>query len=175
MVPLDDNHIAVAFTNRFNYRIRMGVAILSRNMTASTRARTAAQSNFDVIKSFPRGFQPNNMESAEEFFHRWDNVLPYGGDDDQSDGGTHNLVLSHLFNDLETGDTRKDEKNWSPFVYRDGDGNGNGSNHTCLLFIEQINPLVVMEPQWASASPDGGVPVRQYVLCSIVLPFFSCL
>ncbi len=152
---IDDRHIGFVFTDRFEFRIRMSLAILSVNMTESERKTWCENSDMEVLRNFPTGYLNDGFDrAAEDFFKRQDNRVPYGGF--QNEDGS-NVVVSHLFREFVTRNTRKDEKNWSPFVHRESP---NGTRR--LLMIESIQPLVVVEPVWKEADISSGkVPVRE--------------
>ena len=150
LVVLDENHIGMVMTERFSARrLRVGFEVIGINMTVSQREAWSAKSNVDVLKEFPTYLKSGKAAKDEEaFYAREDNMEPYGGH--PSPGG-NNLVVTHRFSDLETGDIAHDEKNWSPFLF-----DIEGKNVTkSVLFIRSINPLVIVRPLWSSAPRPG--------------------
>jgi predicted GH43/DUF377 family glycosyl hydrolase len=125
----------------------MSLCILSVNMTTEEAVTWRQNSDVKVLQRFPKGFMDEKYTAdAQEFFKLKDNQVPYGGMEDK---GGHNLVVSHLFREFETANTKKDEKNWSPFLHQ------SDTRTRRLFLVESIVPLSVLEPKWDETIHEG--------------------
>jgi hypothetical protein len=154
LIVLDENHVGMVVTELFSgRRLRVGFVVIGANMTRTERSAWCANSDIDVLRASPAYLRNDKeRESYEDFYGRIDNHLPYGNISSPGD----NVVVTHSFSDLETGDRQHDEKNWSPFLF-DVEGKNKTRN---LLFVRSINPLVVMRASWSKVSSGGVVPVQ---------------
>ena len=154
LIVLDEKNVGMVMTERFAARrLRVGFSVIGVNMTSAERKEWSQKSNIDLFQAHPTYIPEVIMHSDDIFYSRKDNKVPYGGHRAKSG---ENLVITHSFRDLETGDIAHDEKNWSPFLH-----DLSGKNKTrSLLFVRQINPLVVMRCEWEKVYDNGVVPLK---------------